>query len=271
MATSLFPAYYSDEEIDDELVVVSGEESDLKDNGTPLLWRNIYRAWGEILAAGPGGNLAAWRVIRQYGREIVPGLGVFHLMTNEENKSTYFYLLTEENDYEALDKLNNLFCILSAWQHMKRRYGFFHAAGVLYRDSACLFVGHSGAGKSTVCRLSAGLNHRSIHEDHVVVYPDADGGYKVTNRNLSQPPVPLRALFFLNQDKTDYLVPLPERRAAKGLVESCFDIARLLLHGPLLQATFRISADIARRIPAYELHFRKSARFWEKIAVELNR
>ncbi len=261
MTSSIFPEYNRDNGVDDELVLVTSDIVFYEKKSVPDLWKNIYQAWEVINSSDQGSEIKGWRVIWQYGEEIVPGFRVFRLRSSE--KPVYFYLLEEDDFYQASDKLNNLFCILSAWQHLKRKKGFYHASGVYDQDSAYLFVGVSGAGKTTTSNFSEKKGYRIIHDDHVVVYQNKKGDYRVTDRTLSLDGIPLRAVFFLNQDTADKLDRLSPMKTARGLFEGCLDsVARLVLHGDIIENAFRISADIARKIPGYELHFRKSPDFW---------
>ena len=271
MTLSIFPSNNQNGDFNDELVLITDDKTDYLDTSTPVLWSKIYHAWKEMQFSHPGTKMRAWRNIFRYGEEIVPGLRVFRLRQNESEKPCYFYLLSEEDFFKALSRLNDLFCILSAWQHIKRGQGFFHAAGVVCENSAYLFIGTSGSGKSTICSLSARRKRRkctTIHDDHVVVYPNEQGKYEVSDRTLLTSGVPLRALFFLNQATNNHLVPLSQLETAKGLLDSSFDMAQILLHGQLLQNTFFISADIARCVPGYNLYFRKSPDFWDVIDAE---
>jgi hypothetical protein len=256
---------------EDELVIVTPQvplrdaHSETSDS---VSWDEIHHAWAKIQPSRPGTQIHAWRVIWQYGQEIAPGFGVFRLRDGEIPR--YFCLLAKEDIYRALDRLTGIFIILSAWQHITRGRGFLHAAGVIRGNSAYLFVGHSGAGKSTVASLSAARGCTSIHEDHVVVYPTQAGGYLVTDSSMSAPGAPLKRIFFLIQDATDQLIPLSLPATAKRLLESFLDSAgHQVLFGQALRHAFATSAAIARSVPGYELHFRKSPDFWDMIDAEL--
>jgi hypothetical protein len=267
LISSVFPDYKQNGEPDDELVIITGD--DYIDSTIPVLWHRIYQAWEDIRSARPGTGMRAWRVIRQYGEEIAPGFRVFRLKQKKCKKPTYFYLLSEKSFCEGFSRLTDLFCILSHWQHTKRGRCFFHAAGIIHRDSAYLFAGPSGSGKSTVCSLSTGCSFSIIHDDHVVVYPDGEGVYKVTNHHLSTPGVPVRAIFFLVKDTINRLVTRKQATVAKGLLDSSFEhMVHLVLHGQLLQDTFANCAAIARCIPGFDLHFTKSPDFWDGIDAE---
>lgn len=252
----------------DQLVLITDEITDRAKSSMPRHWLNIHHAWADIRSGEAGKEIQGWRVILAYGREIVPGLKVFRL--RQEDTPVYFFLLDRRDFCEALGRLNDLFCLLTGWQHIKNGGGFFHAAGVTVQGMAYLFAGVSGAGKSTICRLSRTLHHSIIHDDHVVVYPENKRRFQVNDRCLESSGIPLRAVFFLAQDKTDHLLPLSPIETAGRLLGSALDTpAKMILQGEALGNTFSLCADMARNIPGFELHFRRAADFWRVIHAEL--
>ena len=229
-----------------------------------LIWEEIHQAWQQIGESPSEGDLAAWRLIYRYGEEIAPGLRIFRL--RESKTPSYFYLVSQKEPFAAAARLNDLLFSLSTWHHVDQGRCVFHTAGVVHKDFVHLFVGVSGAGKSTVAAMSKTLGYTIIHDDHLVVYPDQVGNYLVTDISLSIPGVPLKSIFFLNQDTTDRLVPLSALATTKGLLDGFIDIVgEHLLTDQMLRYAFAFSADIARRTPGYELHFRKAPEFWKLI------
>jgi len=229
-----------------------------------LILDEIHKAWQQIGQTPSKGDLGAWRIIHQYGEEIAPGLRVFRL--RESKTPFYFYLVSQKKPVTAAARLNDVLFSLSTWHHLDQGRCVFHAAGVVHLDFAHLFVGISGAGKSTVGTLSNALGYRIIHDDHLVVYPDQVGNYLVTDISQSIPGVPLKSISFLMQDSKDRLVPLSELKTTRGLLDGFRDIVgEHLLSDQMLRYAFGFSADIARHTPGYELHFRKSPEFWKLI------
>jgi len=252
---------------DSELVIItpetSLEKSHLITSGA-LIWKEIHQAWRQIGQSTSRGDLAAWRLIHRYGEEIAPGLRVFRL--RESKTPVYFYLVSQKEPFAAAARLSDVLFSLSTWHHVDQGRCVLHAAGVVHIDFAYLFVGASGAGKSTIATLSNALGYTIIHDDHVAIYPDQDGNYLVTDISPSIPGVPLKSIFFLIQDTTDRLVPLSALATTRGLLDGFLDIvSEYLLSDQMLRYAFTFSANIAHRIPGYELHFRKSPDFWKLI------
>lgn len=267
MTSSIFSKYNRDNFEDDELIIITCEKP-INSKKISKFWNDIHGAWYDIHRSPKKSDIKNWRIICNYGKEIIHGLQVFCLQGSK--KPVYFYLLNDEDVYLASDKLNNVFCILSAWQHLKRGKGFYHAAGVYKQNSAYLLVGVSGAGKTTTSNFSVEKGYRIFHDDHVVVYENKRGDFRVTDRTLSMEGVPLRAIFFLKQDTSNSLEKLTPIKTSQGLFGGSMDsVARMVLQGELLKNSLRISADIARHIPGYNLRFRKSPDFWDMIHNEV--
>jgi energy-coupling factor transporter ATP-binding protein EcfA2 len=141
-----------------------------------------------------------------------------------------------------------------------------HASAVARGDLVYLFLGASGAGKSTVAETGAGLGYRVIHDDRVIIHPIPSGEYLVTKFSEFPSDARLGGIFSLIQSKDDALLPLSSIQTANKLFESYLDFGlRSIMVGQVLQLAFSMSAAIARRIPGYELHFRKSPDFWKLI------
>jgi hypothetical protein len=270
VAAFLFPDQ-SDGNLNDEIVVITphtpmrndfGEES----GGTP--WQEIHHAWQRIQSSQPRPEMNAWRVIQTYGQEIAPGCGIFHLRNGESPR--LFCLLPEENLIRTTDWFIGLLSILSSWWHIRNGRGLFHAAGITCEKEAYLFVGPSGAGKSTVSQLSVSRGYSIIHDDHVVVYQNQVDRFMSTDSSLSKPGVPVKHIFFLIKDTANHLVPLSPLTTTKELLENLFEYGgKEMFYGQTLRYAFATSAAIARSVPGYELHFRKSPDFWDVIDAEL--
>ena len=255
---------------EEELVVVTPDTLSPEHIDTPegVVWGEIHRAWKEIQSSEPERKMWAWRTIEQHGKEIGPGLRVYRFRDSETD--SYFCHVPGGDLFASLDRLINLFFVLSAWQHITHGKSLFHAAGVVRNGATHLFFGPSGAGKSTVANLSVARGCTVTHDDHVTVYSAETGRYLVRSLALPTQGIPLAAVFFLTQDTVDQLVSLSSHVTAQRLLESFFDAGgRQVLFGQTLKDAFAVCADVARSVPGYELHFRKSPDFWNVIDAEL--
>lgn len=146
----------------------------------------------------------------------------------------------------------------------------FHGAGIIRNSETYLFFGHSGAGKSTVARLSP--NDTVINDDLVVLLPQA-GKWTVFATPFWNPtqvkpaPVsaPLKGLYRLVQDKTVYLEPLG---AGQGLAELISNIPVIPDNPFLNMELFTRGRELLENIPAYRLHFLPDDSFWQVVQNE---
>lgn len=226
-------------------------------------WSKISLAWYQIQSALPGTRLQAWRVIYEYGDEIAPGLGVFRL--RDSNHPCLFWPSPEQDYVETQARLADLLPKISAHWHITQGRGLFHAAGILHNEKAYLFIGTSGAGKSTISALSKEQGDKIIHDDHVVVYRGETGKWLVSDTSHSVQGTPIKAILFIVQDQEDQLLPINTARTAKGLIKSLHEHGKHVLFGDVFRSAFSTCAEIARQVPGNELYFRKSPDFWKLI------
>lgn len=226
-------------------------------------WREIFRAGCRIRSSQPGGKLKAWRIIHKYGDEIAPGLGVFRF--RESKSPCLFWLSSDESLIETQARLADLLPKIAAYWHMVQGRGLLHAAGIINKGQAYLFAGPSGAGKSTVSALSLACGHQIIHDDHIVVYKGGKGIWLVSNTFHSFHDIPIKAVLFLVQDTVDRLIPLKSTATAIRLLDGLREHGRYVLYREALSKAFSTTAEIARLVPGFELHFRKSPEFWNRI------
>ncbi len=144
--------------------------------------------------------------------------------------------------------------------HLARRGGLLlHGAGAEIGGRGCVFLGRSGAGKTTLVRQFAGLPLTTVlSDDRVILRPAARGfdahgtpwpgeGGQAVNRKT-----PLETLFFLSQWPSNEIRPLHGREA----VERLFPVASVPWYDkqaldPILETCERL----VKTVPAYELRF----------------
>ena len=149
-----------------------------------------------------------------------------------------------------------------------------HSAGIVRRGMAYLFSGPSDAGKSTVCKLLANEPSFTILHDEIMAIAQTEEGFHAwsTPLNGEMPArysisAPLRAVFFLKHDRTNYATRLGGRKAAGQLALSLLP-PYITTNGHLKfepAESLRLALTLAERIPCYELHFRPDHGFWECI------
>ena len=162
----------------------------------------------------------------------------------------------------ALDSLLRMFL---SWALLPQDGFLLHAASVIHNGKACVFVGRSGAGKSTVASLSPkgsvltdeiSLIKRVNGEWHAFGTPFW-GEFRADGINRS---APLAGIFRLIQSPDNYLQPVRSSELLKSLLPCVlFFSSQTSDHQRLLQ----ILAAACAEIRGYNLQFQKNRSFWE--------
>jgi MoaA/NifB/PqqE/SkfB family radical SAM enzyme len=151
--------------------------------------------------------------------------------------------------------------ILLAQLLAERQGGIFHAGGIIHNGNGFLFIGRSGAGKSTICSLFP-QNTALLSEDRVIVRRQA-GQCKVYgtwfhdfSHNTIPGPAPLRAIFFLNQSPTNGLEQITKENVVVKRLLPC--LIRAVETNTWWQKTLDFLSTVAGEVPAYDLFFDRS-------------
>lgn len=171
---------------------------------------------------------------------------------------------------------------LAAWWHIQRGGMMLHASAIARTpQDGFVFLGRSEAGKSTVANISAERGYGMLSDDLTLVAADSNPRqYQLAAvpslRHLSHPYSSenpwLKGIFVLKQDQSDYLRPLSKAEIAATLFQGFQETpSHSRMPEPLRLQVIRTASQIARIVPGYELHFRKSPEFWKVIDAEFNR
>jgi len=147
---------------------------------------------------------------------------------------------------------------------MAKRTLLFHAAGLLRNKKAYLFLGRSGAGKTTICSLS---KKAQVIDDDIVPLAKIKGKvciYHPKNKQF----YPIKRIFIIVKFKRDRIEKATvietlrfmlkdsiiafRRNGTKGLKQKAQDI-------------FNFVMDMLQSVPCYRLFFKKNAGFWKAI------
>ena len=143
-----------------------------------------------------------------------------------------------------------------------------HTAGIVRDKQTYLFFGHSGSGKTTICRASMD-DYLILNDDLILLKPKGDTwlayGTPFWNPTQIKPTnqfAPSSGVYLLIQDKSVYTQELAAGKA----------IATLLSNVPIIPLDpvrsiqlLEILEQIQRNIPVYELHFLPDNSFWDVI------
>jgi hypothetical protein len=141
-----------------------------------------------------------------------------------------------------------------------------HASTAIVDGGAYVFVGHSGAGKSTMASIAEEAGARIPTDDRTIItMRDGVGmawGTPWHGSLIRKSPdgAPLRRLYLLQKAQEDRVEPLPRGRAVKEL------FVRLIqprLHPIEVERTLAVLEETAQRVPIGILHFRPTAAAFE--------
>ncbi|MEW6088944.1 MAG: hypothetical protein AB1498_11645 [bacterium] len=151
---------------------------------------------------------------------------------------------------------------------LAKKGGFLlHSCGVIEKEFSYIFFGPSGSGKTTIAGLSGG---RTILSDETTAVIPKNGFYyayatpffgefgQVKNNTGA----PVKAFFNIKKDTCFKLFPVKPVSAAKEML--CHTVLNILdcqTTGHLLNTL----DSLVKKIPSYELHFKKEPEIWEYI------
>ena len=143
-----------------------------------------------------------------------------------------------------------------------------HSAGVLGRGGcAFLFPGRSGAGKTTLARVSKPV--RTVFSDEMTLILPAGDGFTAGGTPFwgelgegSGITAPLVGIYFIEQAPEPAVRPLQFKETARRLLGNVLFFG---VDGPLVKKAFENALEVAGSVPGYELSFAPDTAFWEVI------
>jgi hypothetical protein len=148
-----------------------------------------------------------------------------------------------------------------------------HAAAVEHEGMGLLFVGHSGAGKSTMSEIAEGVGARILSDDRAIVTIQNDqpivwgSPWHGSQRKGGAGSAPLCGVFLLAQHSEDSIVPLT---AARALGEMFVRLIHPTVDADETANVLTALGMLVARLPVHELHFRPTAHAFH-LAVECGR
>jgi hypothetical protein len=164
--------------------------------------------------------------------------------------------------------LDSLLRILLSVLLLPRRGFLLHAATVIREGKAYVFTGRSGAGKSTVARLSP---PGSVLTDEISLLQSTGGAWQAYGTPFwgefraegANCWAPVAGIFSLVQDREDRLEPLGMKEGLRALLPNVLffdaDAART-------EQLLQVLVEAVEAIPCHQLHFQRHAGFWKVVA-----
>ena len=142
----------------------------------------------------------------------------------------------------------------------RKQGGYLHAGGLILEGKGLLFVGHSGAGKSTVVKL---MKHKAeiLCDDRIALrrWPE---GFRIHGTwshgevpDVSPGSAPLKAVFFLDKTPENRMVPLTDKQLIFNRLLAC--LIKPLATKEWWGKMITLVEEVVAEVPAYSLCFNK--------------
>jgi len=130
---------------------------------------------------------------------------------------------------------------------------------VEYRGQGWLFLGTSGAGKTTLTNLLKGESGMTLLSDDRIIIRETEDGYRIYgtpwhgNAGIASPlSVPLSRVYFLAHDGENRLTPVQGADAASRILVRSFPT---FWDSEGMRYTLGLCERLSTRVPCYELGF----------------
>jgi hypothetical protein len=139
---------------------------------------------------------------------------------------------------------------------------FLHAAGIVHDSAGYLFVGHSDAGKSTMCQMFLDNDSEILCDDRIIVRKHREGFYIHGTwshgdiPNVSPNAAPLKGIYFLEQASENETIPIHDPFENVKRLLPC--VIKGLVTPDWMEKVITLVENLANEIPCYRLRFDKS-------------
>ena len=166
--------------------------------------------------------------------------------------------------------LDSLLRILLSLKLLPEQGFLIHAATVERNEKSYVFMGRSGAGKSTIAAAAARTGGIPL-TDEISLVRKVNGAwhahgtpfwgeFRAGGRNCS---LPLAGIYSLVQAPRNSQRPLNSREALRELLPNVLFFSKQREHR---EALLRVTTEIAATAPIFRLEFTRDVSFWEAIA-----
>jgi len=186
------------------------------------------------------------------------------LLFNPETAGGHIYLFKQ-----AIDNLHSLYRLL--WIYFAQVLGekggcFLHAAALVKEEDGYLFMGDSGAGKSTIARFCPEC---FIFSDDAPIFLGHNGEYRVypspyhqlgpvkgLDKDVIQMNARVKGLYFLNKDNRAFLGTISKKKALSMILKRYIHFFTFL-SAQAKSTIFDLFFEACDKLPTYNLHFRR--------------
>lgn len=149
-----------------------------------------------------------------------------------------------------------------------RGASILHSAGAILDGKGFLFVGHSGAGKSTILKLLEGRAEILCDDRNIVRHwPDEIRVHGTWCHGeiarVSNAAAPLRAILFLQKSSQNRLTRMQELTEVVARLLGC--LARPLVNAAWWEKSLGVVSALAQKVPCFEMQFDRSGRIVRRL------
>ncbi|WP_418792220.1 hypothetical protein [Phosphitispora sp. TUW77] len=150
-----------------------------------------------------------------------------------------------------------------------------HSSCILRNGRTYIFTGYSGAGKSTIIKLT---ENPLIYSDEVTLLKKNQNGifsihhspFRSEFYSKYLPPTSyIAGIFFIRQDSRVFLEDIPVKKALFEILPMVFFPINKTQQ--FENKIFNHCADLLNQVPVFNLHFRKDGTFWDCIEKNLRK
>jgi hypothetical protein len=163
--------------------------------------------------------------------------------------------------------LDSMLRVLLSLKLLPERGFLLHAATIARGERSYIFMGRSGAGKSTVAR-HAPVGTALTDEISLVRIIDGVwhahgtpfwGEFRAGGQNRA---LPLAGIFALEQAPENHATPLSPRESLRALLPNVLFFSKQPQHR---QALLRVTSEISAAVPFFRLRFTRDISLWEEL------
>ncbi len=163
--------------------------------------------------------------------------------------------------------LDSLIRILLTVALLPKQGFLLHAASIVRDGRAYIFMGRSGAGKSTVASLSP---DGSVLTDEISLVRFVDGEWRAHGTPFwgefraagHNHHYPIAGIYCLTQDSQDKVAPLRPKELLRAILPCVLFFSA---EQKANEALLNILMQFVKELPCYRLHFRKGTAFWDVV------
>jgi hypothetical protein len=192
------------------------------------------------------------------------------LAYNVRSREAHIFLFRSKGKNLLIGSLYKLLFVFTAMLMAQQKKLLIHGAGLRIQSQGNLFLGTSGAGKTTVAGY---VQKEDVLSDDATVVEKKGGQFGIHSSPFSQVNIgekkranhhlkkaALKRIIFLKKGESLALKPR-DRHSALAELLSLHIHSFELMDRELKTSTFNLCCDLCASIPSFDLHFQKNDRF----------